>query len=127
LARPVRAVRLAALFIILIAAIYVVLSSRFIRNLGRAGVHDVAEVLEGEVTEGPVSVRGIVDLVEPEDNVVFLKDLKKQEVCIDSVCLFAVIKVYTETRFEEGQEAVVTGQIEHEDGLPVVVSPQDAP
>lgn len=122
MARQVRTLRLVALFIILIAAVYVVLSSGFIRNLGRGGVHDVAEVLEGEVTEGSVSVRGIVDLVEPEDNVLFLKDLKRQEVCIDSVCLFAVIKVYTEARFEEGEEAVVTGLIEEEDGLPVVVS-----
>jgi hypothetical protein len=79
-------------------------------------------VLEGEVTEGPVSVRGIVDMVEPENNVLFLKDLKRQEVCIDTVCLFAVIKVYTEARFEEGEEAVVTGSVEREDGLPIIVS-----
>ena len=87
--------RLAALLIILVAAIYVVSSSRFIRTLGEPGVRDVSEVLEGEVTEGSVSIRGIVDLVEPENNVLFLKDLKRQEVCIDSVYLFAVIKVHT--------------------------------
>jgi hypothetical protein len=122
LARPSRPLQLVALFVILLGAVYVVFTSRFIRNLGEPGVRDVAEVLEGEVTEGSVTVRGIVDLVEPEDNVVFLKDLKKHEVCIDSVCLFAVIKVHTRARFEEGEEVVVTGLIEHEDGFPIIVS-----
>jgi len=114
--------RLVALLIILIAAIYVVSSSRFIRTLGEPGVRDVSEVLEGEVTEGSVSIRGIVDLVEPENNVLFLKDLKRQEVCIDSVYLFAVIKVHTSARFEEGEEAVVTGLIAQEDGFPVIIT-----
>jgi hypothetical protein len=122
LARPSRPLQLVALFVILLGAVYVVFTSRFIRHLGEPGVRDVAEVLEGEVTEGSVTVRGIVDLVEPEDNVVFLKDLKKHEVCIDSVCLFAVIKVHTRARFEEGEEVVVTGLIEHEDGFPIIVS-----
>jgi hypothetical protein len=122
LARPIGKLRLVALLIILVAALYVVSTSRFIRSLGGPGVHDVAEVLEGKVTEGSVSVRGIVDLVEPDENVLFLKDLKRQEVCIDSVCLFAVIKVHTRARFEEGEEAVVTGLIAQEDGFPVIIS-----
>lgn len=122
MARPVRTLRLIAILLILIGAVYVVFSSRYIRNLGRSGVFDVAEVLEGEVTEGTVTVQGIVDLVEPENNVLFLKDFERQEVCIDSVCLFAVIKVYSRTRFEEGEEAAVTGTVSFEDGLPVIVS-----
>ena len=93
-----------------------------IRSLGRPGVRGVAEVLEGEVTEGSVTVRGIVDLVEPEHNVVFLKDRDRTEVYIDSVYLFAVIKVVTSARFEEGEEAVVSGFIEREDGFPIIVS-----
>ena len=125
MARPERTIRLIALLVILVGAVYVVLSSRFIRSLGRPGVYDVAEVLEGEVTEGTVTVRGIVDLVEPEEDVVFLRDLEKHEVCIDSVCLFAVIKVHTPDPFEEGEEAVVTGSIDHEDGFPTIVSGQD--
>jgi hypothetical protein len=122
LARPSRPLRLIALIVILVGAVYVVFSSRFIRNLGERGVRDVAEVLEGEVSEGSITVRGIVDLVEPDENVVFLKDLEKNQVCVDSVCLFAVIKVHTRARFEEGDEVVVTGLIEHEDGFPVIVS-----
>ena len=122
MARPARTLRLIALLLILVGAIYVVFSSRYIRNLGRSGVFDVAEVLEGEVTEGIVTVHGIVDLVEPEENVLFLKDFKRQEVCIDSVCLFAVIKVYSHARFEEGEEAAVTGTVSFEDGLPVIIS-----
>jgi hypothetical protein len=121
-AKPPRTLRLLALFLILIAAIYVVFSSRYVRNLVGSGAFDVAEVLEGEVTEGTVTVRGIVDLVEPENNVVFLKDFKRHEVCIDSVCLFAVIKVYSQASFEEGEEAAVTGTVSFEDGLPVIVS-----
>lgn len=122
MARPSRPLRLIALIVILVGAVYVVFSSRFIRNLGEPGVRDVAEVLEGEVSEGSITVRGIVDLVEPDENVVFLKDLEKNQVCVDSVCLFAVIKVHTRARFEEGDEVVVTGLIEHEDGFPVIVS-----
>lgn len=122
MARPIGKLRLVVLFITLIAAVYVVFGSKFIRSLGEPGVRDVAEVLEGKVTEGSVSVRGIVDLVEPENNVLFLKDLKRQEVCIDSVCLFAVIKVHTRARFEEGEEAVVTGLIAQEDGFPVIIT-----
>ncbi len=120
--RPSRPLRLIALFVILVGALYVVFTSRFIRNLGEPGVRGVAQVLEGEVSEGSVTVRGIVDLVEPDDNVVFLRDLERSEVCIDSVCLFAVIKVHTRARFEEGDEVVVTGLIEREDGFPVIVS-----
>lgn len=122
MARRIGRPQAVALILILIAAAYVVSSSRFIRSLVRPGVHDVYEVLEGKVTEGSVSVRGIVDLVEPEDSVLFLKDLKRHEVCIDSVCLFAVIKVHTSAHFEEGEEAVVTGLIAQEDGFPVIIS-----
>ncbi len=122
MARPIGRLQLVALIIILLAAVYVVFSSRFIRSLGGPGVHDVSEVLEGKITEGSVSVRGIVDLVEPENKVLFLKDLKRQEVCIDSVCLFAVIKVHIGGSFEEGQEAVVTGLIAQEDGFPVIIA-----
>ncbi len=119
MAGPARSVRLIAVLIVLLGGIYIVFGSRLLRG---PGVCDVADVLEGAVTEGPVSVRGTVDLVEPESNVIFLKDLEREEVCIDSVCLFAVIKVYTQARFEEGEETVVKGLIEHEDGFPVIVS-----
>lgn|GEM_PF-2969077 len=122
MARPARTLRLAVLFLILIAAIYVVFNSRFIRNVGGPGVFDVAELLEGEVTEGTVTVHGIVDIVEPEDDVVFLKDFERREVCVDSVYLFAVIKVYSHARFEEGEEVAVTGTVSFEDGLPVIIS-----
>lgn len=122
MARSIGKPQAVALILILIAAVYVVSTSRFIRSLGGPGVHDVADVLEGRVTEGPVSVRGIVDLVEPEDSVLFLKDLKRQEVCIDSICLFAVIKVHTSASFEEGDEAVVTGLVAQEDGFPVIIA-----
>ena len=122
MARSARTLRLVALLLILVGAIYGLFNSRYIRNLVRPGVFDVAEVLEGEVTEGRITVQGIVDIVEPEDDVVFLKDIERQEVCIDSVCLFAVIKVYSHAHFEEGEEAAVTGTVDFENGLPVIVS-----
>jgi hypothetical protein len=120
--RTSRALRLVVLLLILACAVYVLFSSGSIRRLGRLGEHDVADVLEGKVTDGSVKVRGIVDLIEPESDVVFLKDLKQEEVCVDSVCMFAVIKVHTRERFAEGDEAVVTGVIGEEDGFPVIIS-----
>lgn len=122
MARPARTLRLVVLLLILAGVIYVVFNSRYIRNLVGPGVFDVAEVLEGEVTEGTITVQGIVDIVEPEDDVVFLKDSERLEVCIDSVCLFAVIKVYSHARFEEGEEAAVTGTVGFENGLPIIIS-----
>jgi hypothetical protein len=122
LARSARTLRLVALLLILTGAVYGLFNSRYIRNLGRPDVFDVAEVLEGEVTEGTVTVHGIVDFIEPEDDIVFLKDFERQEVCIDSVCLFAVIKVYSRAPFEEGEEAAITGTVSFENGLPVIIS-----
>lgn len=122
MARPRRALRLVVLFVILLAAVYVVFGSKFFRQLRGPGVRDVSEILEGEVTEGQVTVRGIVDEVIPAEGVLFLKDVEKYEVCIDSVCLFAVIKVRTRASFQEGEEAVITGLIAYEDGFPCVVA-----
>jgi hypothetical protein len=122
LASQSRTLRLITLFIVLLGAVYIASGTGLLRRLGHPGALDVWEVMESGAREGSVTVRGVVDITEPEEGVIFLRDLRRREAFIDSVYVFAVMKVRTPRRFREGETVEVSGLIEYEDGFPVIVS-----
>ena len=92
--------------------------------LKRAGPHvvDVATILDGTVDEGTVMVRGIVDEVDPAGGEIYLKDLEKTEVCMDSVCMLPLIRVVTDDEYETGTRATIRGRIAHDGDLPYLIA-----
>jgi len=92
--------------------------------LKRAGpeVVDVAALLDGTVEEGTVVVRGIVDEVDPAAGEIYLRDLKRTEVCVDSVCFLPLIRVVTDDQYETGAQATIRGRIAHDGDLPYLIA-----
>ena len=93
-----------------------------LKKAGPPGAVDVAAILKGTVSQGTVTVRGIVDEVDPVAGEIYLKDLKETEVCIDSVCMLPLIRVVTDDEYETGTTATIRGRIAHDGGQPYLIA-----
>lgn len=115
-----------AMVIILVGAFSMMIAMQVVlkkKGLGQpANTVSVADILEGDVAQGRVTVTGIVDEVDPAAGAIYLRDLEKDEVCRDGICFRPVIRVVADGDFEVGKLARVTGTIGYSGGLPYLVA-----
>ena len=107
--------------IVLVALGLLLYGQTLVKKAGRSGAADVADILDGTVPRGAVTVKGVVEEIDPGDGSIYLRDLERLEVCRDSTCMRAVIRVVTAARYEIGEKAEISGRIAYKDDLPYIV------
>jgi hypothetical protein len=113
---------IAMVAVVVLALAFLLVGRVVLKKAGAAKAVNVSSVLDGTISAGTVTVKGIVDDIDHEGGAVFLKDLEKEEVCRGTTCVLAVIKVVTSQRVEIGQKVEMRGRIAYQDNLPYIVA-----
>lgn len=115
-----------AMVIIILGAFGLMIAMQaMLKQKGLGSTCQVAQVLDGTLTEGRVSVVGIVEKVDPEAGEVYLRDLDESEVCLEGVCVRATVRVTARGDFEVGRRAVIKGTIASRQGIPYLIASED--